>query len=142
MANILMEFTVEAPVSTVYKAITEGAEVKGWWTVDNNLKPQQGSMAEFRFAGSGGFKFEVSKLDKDKGVVWKTIEGLPDWGGTQVTFDLEAKDGGTKVVFGHRDFATEAGSFGAVSYAWAGFMMSLKSYIETGQGKPYSGEAN
>ena len=49
MSNILFELAIEAPASDVYKAVTEEAGIKGWWTTDTTIKPEVGSAAEFRF---------------------------------------------------------------------------------------------
>lgn len=136
MSNILLEFTIDAPPKDVYTAITQEEGVKGWWTSDTSVDQTVGGTAEFGFGG-GGFTFEITQLKPAKHIEWKTLQAMPDWDGTRVTFDLDAANGGTKVLFGHRDFASEDGSFASVSYNWAYFMMSLKSYVENGNGTPY-----
>jgi hypothetical protein len=55
-----------------------------------------------------------------------------------VTWDLTPVEEGTKLLFGHRDYAMTEGSFASVSYNWAWFLTSLKQYIETGTGTPYA----
>lgn len=135
MANILLEFTVNAPVEKVYKAITEAPGIRSWWTTDTRIEPKNGSQAHFGF-GPDGFDFEIAELDPNRRVVWKTIMGLPDWGGTTVSFDLTEAEGKTKILFAHRGFESEAGSFARVSFNWAYFMMSLQAYLEKGQGTP------
>jgi uncharacterized protein YndB with AHSA1/START domain len=137
MSNILFELTIDAPPSEVYKAVTQVNGIKGWWTTDTSIKPEVGSTAEFRFGEQGWLGFEIVELNPSKRVVWKsTHAAAPDWSGTSVTFDLEPQNGGTKLLFGHRDFATEQGSFAGVSWQWAYFMMSLKAYVESGKGTP------
>lgn len=136
MANILFAIEIDASASEVRKAITEESGVKGWWTTDTTLKQEVGSEAVFGFGPRGTLKFEVAELG-DNHIEWKSTQaGPPDWAGTNVTFDLEAQDGHTNLLFGHRNFATDEGSYAFTSWNWAYFLMSLKSYIETGQGTP------
>lgn len=136
MSNIRFEFDIEAPIEQVYEALTEKSGLQGWWTRDVSIEAGEGSPARFGFGNQGEFNFTVAKLDENQHVKWDVVQGAPDWGGTYITFDLEASDNGTKVHFAHRNFATEDGSFASVSYNWAYFMMSLKSYLETGEGTP------
>ena len=140
MANILFEFEIDAPMPDVYQAITQAEGIKGWWTVNNDLKPKVGSRATFDF-GYGSLVFDVIQLRENEHVTWQEVETMPDWQGTNVTFDLEATDKGTKLHFGHRNFATDDGSFASTSWNWAYFLFNLKSYVETGQGTPVGGTA-
>ena len=68
----------------------------------------------------------------------KRWQGAPDWTGTRVTWDLNPVDGGTKLLFGHRGFASADGSLPDTSYNWACYLTSLKAYLETGKGSPHS----
>ena len=140
MANILFEFDIDAPVNAVYQVLTQAEGIKGWWTVDNDLKPEIGSRATFGF-GPGSLVFDVTTLRENEQITWQEVETMPGWEGTKVTFDLESTDTGTKLHFGHRDFASDDGSFASTSWNWAFFLFSLKSYVETGQGTPVGGPA-
>lgn len=136
MSNILFEYVVDAPVDKVYDAITQESGIKGWWTADVHLAQKEGSEARFGFGDHGEMRFEVSKLVPNKQVVWETVQAMPDWDGTQVSFDLSPDDNGTRIHFAHRNFATEDGSFAFVTYNWAYFLFSLRSYLEKGEGTP------
>jgi len=136
MSNIRLEFDVQASVDAVYTALTQESGVKSWWTTDTDLQASEGSDARFGFGSQGEFKMKVSKLNKNQHVKWDVIQAAPDWVDTYVTFDLEANGDGTKIHFAHSNFATEDGSFASVTFNWAYFMMSLKAYLETGEGTP------
>ena len=137
MPDILHELMIEGKPDAIYKAITEQAGLAGWWTVHATAQPKVGAVDEFGFQGGQVvMKMEVAKLEPGKAVQWKVLQGAPDWGGTQVTWDLTPGDAGTKVLFGHRNYASTEGSFASVSYPWAWFLTSLKAYIETGKGTP------
>lgn len=137
MSNIRLDFDIEAPIEKVYAAITKASGVNGWWTTDTDLQTKEGTAARFGFGPHGDMNFTVVELETNKHVRWDSVSAPPpDWQGTHVTFDLESGENGTKVKFAHKAFSTEEGSFGSVSFQWAFFMGSLKSYVETGQGMP------
>ncbi len=137
MSNIRLNFVIEAPVHEVYKAITEQTGVEGWWTTDVTLKAEENFPARFGFGDEGEMNFKVVSLKADTHIRWDTVSAPPpDWSGTHVTFDLKAVEQGTRLDFAHRDFPTEDGSYAYCTYQWAYFLESLKSYVETGQGKP------
>jgi uncharacterized protein YndB with AHSA1/START domain len=138
MADILHETTIQAAPEQVYKALTEQKGLASWWTVHTVAKPVVGSTAEFTFNDPTPFliKMKVDTLEAGQKVYWTTEQGAPDWDGTRVTWDLTPVEGGTKILFGHRNFASTEGSFAGVSYSWAWFITSLKEYLETGKGTP------
>jgi uncharacterized protein YndB with AHSA1/START domain len=121
----------------VYNAITEGEGIAGWWTPQAKAQPKVGSVAEMSFGG-GRFviHMEITKLEPGRTVRWTVQDGLPDWSGTHVTWDLTPMDNRTKVRFGHRDFTSAEGSLAGASYNWAWYLTSLKDYLETGTGRP------
>lgn len=137
MADILHELDIHAPPAKVYDAITQQDGLAGWWTALARAQPKAGTVAEFGF---DNWKFmirmEISQLEPGKRVVWKPLEGAPDWPGTQVTWDLIPVDNGTKVRFGHRNYASTEGSYASVNFEWGKYLYSLKTYLETGKGMP------
>jgi uncharacterized protein YndB with AHSA1/START domain len=138
MADILHEVVIQAPPAKVYEAITQQAGLASWWTTHSIAKPEVGSTSEFGFEGGKVvFRMDVAKLEPQH-VSWNVRQGAPDWGDTIVTWDLTPQNGGTKVLFGHRGFASTDGSFANTNYNWAWFLTSLKTYVETGKGMPVS----
>ena len=139
MPDILHEVTIEVAPEKVFKALTEQQALAGWWTTHTVAEPKVGSISEFSFMG-GQFviKMEVSRLDPAHKVAWMTKQGAPDWSGTRVTWDLAPVDTGTKILFGHRDFASADGSLPSTSYNWANYLTSLKDYLEKGKGNPHT----
>jgi uncharacterized protein YndB with AHSA1/START domain len=140
MADILHEVVIEVGPDKVYQALTEQARLANWWTANTKAEPKVGAMDEFKF-NDGQFliKMEVTGLEPGKKVSWNLIQGVPDWEGTRVTWDLTPDEHGTKVLFGHLDFASTQGSFASASYNWAYYLTSMKAYLETGKGTPNPG---
>lgn len=142
MADILLETVIKSPPDKVYQALTEQSGLASWWTKDTTAQPKVGSMASFTFyGGQNTFKFKIDALEPGKKVHWSRVDGgPPDWQGTHITWDLTPVENGTKVVFGHRGYASTEGSFGNVAYQWGGYFISLKHYLETGKGTPHPDE--
>jgi uncharacterized protein YndB with AHSA1/START domain len=144
MSDILLEVVIEADPERVYRAITDQAGLAGWWTPEVVAEARVGAVADFTFTGgpAGRFtiKMEVAALEPGHAVAWNVRQGAPDWAATRVTWDLSPADSGTRVRFGHRNFASAEGSLASAAYAWAWYLASLKDYVETGAGRP--GELN
>src|SRR5713226_6682291 len=140
MPDVLLEVSIAATPVRVYEAITEAQGLSNWWTPDVVAKPAVGSVAEFVFTGGPGGRFvvkmEIAALEPVRRVQWTVKEGVPDWAGTHVTWDLTPADNATRVRFGHRNYASTEGSFASVGYSWAWYLASLKDYLETGKGRP------
>lgn len=139
MADIVEELTIEAASERVWKALTQSDEIGHWWTNDLNVRPEVGSLAEFRFGEWGDFvlRFEVAELDQDRRVHWIYKFGSPThWVGTSVTWQLEPIQDGTRVVFTHEGFAKKDEAYEQTRGSWLYFLASLKSYLETGEGTP------
>lgn len=140
MPDVLLEVMVEAPAEQVYQAITDQAGLAGWWTTNSKAQAKEGTTSEFTFPDGFVIKMHVDKLDKaNHAVKWTAVQGAPDWGGTVVTWNLTPVENGTKVVLGHRNYASYDGSYASVAYNWATFLTSLKKYVETGEGTPVPG---
>jgi len=139
MADILHLVPITATPAEVYLALTTGEGARSWWTTDAELEPEQGSLGIFRFEGGAvAFRMRIERLEPDKAVAWQVEEPAPpEWVGTRVTFDLQPADGGTQLLFGHRDWASIEGSFPAINYNWAFYLTSLKDYLEKGAGFPH-----
>lgn len=139
MAAIVEEFTIEAAPRRVWDALTKSDELGHWWTNDLNVIAEVGSLAEFRFGERGDFvvRFEVAELAQDEKVRWISRRGpAPHWEGTSVTWQLTPVHNGTQVVFNHDGFAQIDERYEMTRIWWEHFLVSLKSYLETGKGTP------
>jgi len=69
-------------------------------------------------------------------VRWKCARGPREWIGTEVTFRLQRKDGETFVLFSHAKWRKPGEFMHHCSTKWATFLLSLKDWIERGEGRP------
>ena len=136
MTAIVEELTIEAAPQPVFSALTQQDEIVQWWAYEAQVKPEVGSVGEFRFRqGAFAMQLEVAELVQDKKVRWIPRQVPPQWAGTSVTWQLEPVSNGTSLLFTHDGFAQIDEQAGRT---WVFFLASLKSYLETGKGTPGS----
>lgn len=139
MTDVLFEVPIAAAPETVYEAITTQNGLARWWTPDVSAQPEAGSIAEFRFRGGQYVaQMKIVRLERPARVEWAVKRGAPEWAGTSITFDLSPAGNGTTLRFGHRDYPSTEGLFANVSFNWAWYLISLKDYLEKGQGRQCS----
>ena len=139
MADILHEVTIGASPAKVYEALTDQGDLQAWWTEHAKARAETGTVSEFSFyGGMAVFKLSVDTLAAAEKVYWSVQQGPPGWENTHITWDLTEVEGQTKVLLGHRDWATTEGLYANSSYNWAWYLTSLKSYLETGTGTPHT----
>lgn len=139
--DIMHRVGIQAPPARVQAALTTVDGLAGWWTRHTSGDAQPGGHLAFRFhdpagADIGGFGMQVMDVTPGQQVRWRVQDGPAEWVGTEIEFTLQQQDGLTVVLFGHRHWR-EAGEFMAhCSTKWATFLLSLRSWVETGQGQP------
>ena len=139
MADILHEVTINASPKQVYAALTRQDGLQSWWTEHAEAKAAVGTVSTFSFyGGMAVFKLSVDELEPDSQVQWGVQQGPPGWENTHITWDLSEDEGKTKLLFGHRDWASTKGLYANTSYNWAWYMTSLKAYVESGKGTPHT----
>jgi hypothetical protein len=119
-----------------YTALTNCEELSGWWTHDTQGENKVGGVLRFRF-GNGGFDMQVLELQPPSHVLWQVIDGPPEWIGTRISFDLKQEGDWTILLFKHEGWKEPVEFMHHCSTKWAIFLLSLKSLLETGKGRPY-----
>jgi uncharacterized protein YndB with AHSA1/START domain len=137
MPDILHRIGIKASPAESYKALATLPGLAGWWTTDTRGRSEVGGVIAFRFGDRGGFDMKVLALDSARRVLWQVIEGPAEWLGTTVSFDLAPEDECTLLRFKHRDWHEPTDFMHHCSTKCATFLMSLKSFVESGKGAPY-----
>jgi uncharacterized protein YndB with AHSA1/START domain len=140
MPSIRHFLIIFAAPEKVYHAVTEQDGLAGWWTAETVAKSEKGHINEFKFGDRYHNKMRVDELISNRRVAWECLRGDKEWVGTNITFDLEEKDGKTVLRFAHSGWKDETDFFASCNFNWGYYMQSLKSYCETGQGAPYREE--
>ncbi len=140
MAEILHQLTIAADPEAVYEALTTEDGLANWWTRDATAETRQGGTAVFGFNRHGVvFTMTIDELEPGSKLVWRCTAGPDEWVGTQVTFALSRTPDRTRVDFRHEGWERTDGMLPRCSFDWARYLLSLKSYLETGEGRPHRG---
>lgn len=137
MADILHRVGIKSSPHEVYGALTTREGLSGWWTDDTQGDSKVGGVIKFRFADRGFFDMKVLELDPAKHVLWQVVDGPQEWIGTKVSWQLKQEDGYTIILFRHLGWKEPVEFMHHCSTKWAVFLMSLKSFLETGKGTPF-----
>jgi hypothetical protein len=81
---------------------------------------------------------EILALQRDRLVRWRCVAHLSgdEWIGTELSFELLAKDGGTGLVFSYRRCSEATDFLRYCSVRWAHYLVSLKNFVETRHRQP------
>jgi uncharacterized protein YndB with AHSA1/START domain len=135
MAEIKQNVTIKVRPEKVYEALTSQKELASWWTRETTAKSEVGFVNVFIF-GNARNEMKVTRLTPDKNVEWRCINSSEEWIGTDISFDLQEKGEHTVLRFTHGGWREMTDFFASCTYGWAMSIQSLKSFCETGTGKP------
>lgn len=141
MVDIIHRIGIRSTTDKVYQALSTIQGLAHWWTNEIKGEEQVGGKITFTFRTTTGdikgeMVMEVQKLQPGRHVSWQCIEGPAEWMGTNITFDIEQQDDQVIIIFGHRNWKEAVDFTAHCSMKWAVFLLSLREYVETGNGKP------
>jgi hypothetical protein len=79
---------------------------------------------------------EVLDARPGERVTWRVVDGPEEWIGTTIDWKLRQDGDYTIVLFEHQGWKEPVEFMNHCSTKWATFLLSLKSLVETGQGRP------
>ncbi|MGB7622204.1 MAG: SRPBCC domain-containing protein [Terriglobia bacterium] len=136
MPDILHRVGIQTKPQKVFEAIATLEGLSHWWITGTRGDPKLGGTIHF-IPDGGGFDMKVTELKPNKLVKWKCIKGPKEWMGTEVAFHLKAEDGQTIVLFSHANWKEPVEFMHHCSTKWATFLLSLKNWLERGEGRPF-----
>lgn len=135
MTDVLFCFDIEATPEKVLEALKTTEGIKGFWTSRADVPAEVGATVKVEFAiAPQPFDLRLEQSD-ERTVVWRTETFPPHWVGTTVRWDVDARDGGSTVLFRHAGFTDDEGA-GRVAYTWGQIMVRLTAYAESGTPDP------
>jgi hypothetical protein len=142
-ANFTTTITVDATPQEAFDAIND---VAGWWGRITGSTTAVGDEFVYLVPGLHYSGFRVTELTPAQRIAWLVTGSYLDfttdkqeWNGTTVRFDIDETDEGTRITFTHEGLEPGDECYDVCSNAWAMFVTgSLKAFIETGKGRPYS----
>ncbi|MEO1244130.1 MAG: SRPBCC domain-containing protein [Pseudomonadota bacterium] len=148
--NYSRTITVRNTASAAFDALTTGFEY--WWTKPDKPIQSPGDQAKFTFPpGKSYWTFKAMQLEQDKRIelvctdALHLHEGKPEeirteWLGTRVVWDIRSTGGTTEITLEHHGLVPTLLCYDICEAGWDFFFLdSLKSYLETGTGKPHDG---
>lgn len=107
MKSIEKKVVINAPVSEVWKALTDSGKIKEWMLMSNTFKPELNR--EFIFNGemdgnTFDIKCKVLELEKNKKLVYSWSAPFFE-GNTTVSIQLKGDHNGTELVLIHSGWA-------------------------------------
>jgi uncharacterized protein YndB with AHSA1/START domain len=121
----------------IYRALTEGSALSGWFGTECLAEPRVGSAVEVRFHDRHGYslKFEVTDLEPGSRVGWRVVKAIPSWDDfpSTLTWTLTPYESSTIVHLRHSGWPEDHEAFPSVSFKWAEYMMALRTYLHTGE---------
>ncbi|MEI6245605.1 MAG: SRPBCC domain-containing protein [Acidobacteriota bacterium] len=136
MPDILHRVGIAAPADRVYDALATTEGLSQWWVTRTTGNPRLGGILHFQ-PDAGGFKMQVADFQAGRLMRWKCIEGPDEWVGTEITFRIEARPEQTIVLFAHSGWKEPVEFMHHCSTKWATFLLSLKSWLERSEGRPF-----
>jgi uncharacterized protein YndB with AHSA1/START domain len=138
MVDILHRIAAEgANPGQTYDALATLEGLSRWWTENTTGTTDLGGRISFKFE-NGDFEMEVTELQAGERVLWEVVGGsAPEWIGTKIHWDLKPEGDHTVVLFKHEGWREPIEFMHHCSTKWGSFLMSLKQYLETGQGAPW-----
>ena len=140
MVDILHRVGIKSSLKDTYEALSTREGLAAWWTTNTQGESKVGGVLKFRFSSEGkeigGFDMNVLELEPNKRVLWEVVEGPAEWIGTRISFDLRQEGEYSIVLFKHQGWREPVEFMHHCSTKWAIFLMSLKSFLETGRGAP------
>lgn len=136
MYDIHHRISINAGPEQVYAALATLPGLQGWWTETTSGDAAAGGTLDFRF-GEHKTTMKVASAETDSRVAWECVDSAPEWVGTHLTFELTSSDGKTTVDFAHNDWRESTPFLAHCSMKWATFLLSLRAFVETGEGRPF-----
>ena len=133
MVDILHRVAAKAAPDDVYAALATTDGITNWWSTTDST----GADALRVTFDEGTVDLRVDERSPGKRVGWEVTGGPAEWIGSTITFDLVPADDWTVVLFSHAGWREQVEFMNHCSTKWAVFLLSLKSYVETGTGQPH-----
>jgi hypothetical protein len=131
MPDILHRVGINTSPSKVFKALSSVEGLRHWWTIETLGNAKLGGKINFGFCDMKVIEYKTNKFIK-----WKCTRGPDDWLGTEVSFRLAQKENQTFVIFKHANWEQPVEFMHHCSTKWAVFLLSLRDWIERGEGHP------
>jgi hypothetical protein len=141
MGEIRHRVGIKGSLHAVYEAVTQPTQLVGWWASSATGSPVIGDQLVLHFADLAKLSFEVLDLVADSWIRLRCASGPTPWVGSGLDIRLEGADDQVFVILTHANVDPADPSYLYFNTKWPVYLLSLKSFVETGQGTPFPKEA-
>ena len=135
MADIMHTLKIQAPPDRVFQAIASADGIRNWWTRDASLEASVGGAGEFGFYNRRFVaKVVIDALEPPVRIKWRLTNAA--WPGAVIEFSVKPESNHTRLSFAHRGYAEADQRYASATTRWGAYLLSLKSYLESGKGSP------
>jgi len=132
-----------AEPKALFDALTTLPGLAAWWT---DVTGSGAAGGELRFSFDAGIcVIRVDEATPHASVRWTVTECafLPDWVGTRPAFTITPVDASScEVQFRHHGLTPDLECIDMCTRGWDHFLVSLRDYVEVGQGSPRDSDAD
>jgi uncharacterized protein YndB with AHSA1/START domain len=131
MKQVEKEVVIKATPEEVWRALSEGEELKRWFTLDARVNPGAGGSIMMSFGE--GMEWESPIM------LWEPNRHMRTGEGAQaVDYYIETRGGETVLRLVHSGFADDAwdDELDTLNAGWAAFLANLRHYLERHPGEP------
>jgi uncharacterized protein YndB with AHSA1/START domain len=144
-----MSLTIDAPADAVWRALTDGDEIRRWFSTNASIEPRPGGRYEISWDGDWTWTMEIADWEPPRRLrlVDRTarpfdLEGQPQAAQVAVEvmleFMLEARGGQTTLRLVHSGFGSGAAwddEIDGISHGWPVELRILRHYLERQRGR-------
>ncbi|MEA2464808.1 MAG: hypothetical protein QOJ98_2555 [Acidobacteriota bacterium] len=128
------ELAIDADAATVWRALTEGEELKRWFSLDARVTPEVGGAVWLSFGEGMDWEAPIEIWEPNRHL--RTIDPAPST--LAVDYYIESKGGETVLRLVHSGFAADAwdDELETLNGGWRAFLATLRNYLERHRGEP------
>jgi uncharacterized protein YndB with AHSA1/START domain len=132
--SVTTEIVIDADLETVWKALTEGEELKRWFPLDARVTPGEGGSVWLSWGEGADWEAPITIWEPNRHL--RTIDPPPSK--LAVDYVLESRGGQTVFRIVHSGFAADAwdDELDTLTAGWRAFQANLRHYLERHRGKP------
>jgi uncharacterized protein YndB with AHSA1/START domain len=133
-ATFACEVTTRAAPAAVYAELTTARGLSRWWSTRLTEEPRVGSVVQLPL-GDASLRIRVERLEPDSLVLWRCVDGVTEWDGSSIRFELHPSDV-TTLRLEHRGFALRppGGALERAGFSWPRHLLRLRTLVGRGVG--------
>ncbi len=131
---------IDAPVDSVWTALTREARMAGWWSTRVDAPDALvGTLVRWTFAGDFNPVMEIIDCTEPTSLTWRCVSGHEPWRDSTFRFEIAPMDAARTRLRFWQDYAVELADdyYGTYNFNWGYYLESLRLLCSTGTGKPY-----